>query len=115
MVQNANIYNYGLNISTLIIYTCISNTLFNSHIKESIEKLSNISKNISDNKFTFDQIKNLPVPVQRYFKYSLEEGQHYLSYVKLKHEGHFRQNENQKWMNFKGEEYFTSKNLDWYG
>ena len=72
-------------VSTLIIYTGIPNALFNFHIKENIERLSTISKNISDNKFAFDQIKNLPEPVQRYFKFSLEEGQHYISYVKLKH------------------------------
>jgi len=96
-----------LTVSTLIIYTGISNTLFNSHVKENIERLSTTSKNISNTKFAFDQIKNLPVPVQRYFKYSLEEGQHYISYVKLKHEGQFRQNENQKWMPIKGEEYFS--------
>ena len=91
--------------------------MFNSHIKESIDKLSSLSKNISDNKFTFDQIKNLPPPVQRYFKYSLKEGQHYMSYVKLNHEGQFRQNENQKWMPIKGEEYFSieQSGLLWVG
>ena len=72
-------------VSTLIIYTGIPNALFNFHMKENIERLSTISKNISDNKFAFDQIKNLPEPVQWYFKFSLEEGQHYISYVKLKH------------------------------
>ena len=104
-------------MSRLIIYTGISKTLFDSGIKENIQKLYSISKNISDNKFTFDQIKNLPVPVQRYFKYSLKEGQHYISYVKLKHEGQFRQNENQKWMPIKGEEYFSIEKpgLVWVG
>jgi len=76
-------------------------------MKENIGRLFTISKNISDKKFAFDQIKNLPAPVQRYFKFSLEEGQYYSSYVKLKHEGQFRQYENQKWMSIKGEEYFS--------
>ena len=71
-------------------------------MKENIERLSTISKNISDRKFASDQIKNLPATVQRYFKFSLEEGQHYISYVKLKHAGQFRQYENQKWMSIKG-------------
>ena len=104
-------------VSTLIIYTGISNALFNFHMKENIERLSTISKNISDKKFAFDQIKNLPAPVQRYFKFSLEEGQHYISYVKLKHEGQFRQYENQKWMPIKGEEYFSidQPGLVWVG
>lgn len=100
-----------------MIHTRTSIMLFKSHIKENIEKLASISKNISYNKFTFEQIKDLPIPVQRYFKYSLEEGQHYISYVKLKHEGQFRQNENQKWMPIKGEEFFSIEKpgLVWVG
>ena len=99
------------------MYMGISISLFDSHLKENIEKLSLISKNTSNNQFYFDQIKNLPAPVQRYMEYSLNEGQHSISNVKLKHEGVFRQNENQKWMPIKGEEYFSTEQpgLIWIG
>ncbi len=60
--------------------------------------------------YSFDQLKNLPEPVQNYFQYSLSEGQPYISYVRLKHEGKFRQKPNQKWVPIKGEEYFTLQN-----
>lgn len=76
---------------------------------QQIERLYSTSRNISANTFSPEQIKDLPEPVQRYFTYSLEEGQRYVSYVKLKHAGEFRQNENQKWMPIEGEEYFTTE------
>lgn len=81
----------------------------NSHLKECIKKLYVTSKNTSHNQFSFDQIKSLPSPVQRYFRYSLNEGQHYISDVRLIHDGKFRQNEHQKWMPIKGEEYFSTE------
>lgn len=106
-----------LTLSTVIIYAGISTTLFDSHLKENIKKLFVTSKDISYTQFSFDQIKNLPSPVQRYFKYTLNEGQRYISYVKLIHEGEFRQNEYQKWMPVKGEEYFSTEQpgLIWIG
>jgi hypothetical protein len=87
----------------------ISDMLFNQQIEREVEKLYTISKNVSTKTFSLEQIKNLPEPVQRYFAYSLEENQQYVSYVKLKHTGEFRQDENQKWMPIEGEEYFTTE------
>jgi hypothetical protein len=69
--------------------------------------LKGFSHLISDTVFTYEQIRGLPEPVQRYFKYSVEEGQTYLRYVKLKHNRTFRQDEGQGWMNIEGQEYFT--------
>ena len=51
------------------------------------------------------QIKDLPIPVQRYLKYSLRENQSYISYVRLQHGGEFRASKS--WVSIKGEEYFT--------
>ncbi|WP_148685492.1 DUF6920 family protein [Candidatus Nitrosocosmicus hydrocola] len=83
--------------------------LFNSHLKESIKKLSISSKNTSYSQFSFTQIESLPSPVQRYFRYSLNQGQHYISDARLIHDGEFRQNEHQKWMPIRGEEYFSTE------
>ncbi|WP_148685249.1 DUF6920 family protein [Candidatus Nitrosocosmicus hydrocola] len=83
--------------------------IFNQQRERDIKTLFSTSKDISTNTFSSEQIKDLPDPVQRYFTYSLEEGQHYVSFVKLKHTGEFRQNENQKWMPIEGVEYFTTE------
>jgi hypothetical protein len=62
-------------------------------------------------------LENLPLPVQNYFKFALKEGQRYIQTVTLSHTGNFRQDENQKWFNIKGEEYFTTTppGFVWYG
>ena len=83
--------------------------LFKQQIEREIERLYSASKDVSNKTFSMDQIKNLPEPVKRYFTHSLEEGQHYVSYIKLKHTGEFRQGENQKWMSIEGQEYFTTE------
>jgi hypothetical protein len=75
-----------------------------------INLLFDSSKNISDQVFTYDQLVDLPEPVQRYFKYSLQENQPYISYVQLKHGGQFRISPDQDWMSINGQEYFTTEN-----
>lgn len=57
--------------------------------------------------YTSTMIKGLPAPVQRYFRYALQEGQAYIRRVTLKHGGQFRTSAKQGWKNIRGEEYFT--------
>jgi hypothetical protein len=100
-------------IASAVIYSVstkgIGKNMFGSKIQTDINRLYGSSKNISENTFTLDKTSNnLPEPVQRYFKYTLQEGQHYISYIILKHNGTFRQNEGQGWMPINGQEYFTT-------
>ncbi len=76
-----------------------------SHPEKEVKRLFDASEDISDRVYTLDKLKGLPKPVQRYFKFSLQENQRFLSYARLKHGGEFRPKE--KWMQIKGEEYFT--------
>ena len=87
----------------------IGENMFGGQNQKEINRLYAGSKNISQNTFTHDKISSLPEPVQRYFKYALQEGQHYISYIKLKHNGAFRQDEGQGWMPIDGQEYFTTE------
>jgi hypothetical protein len=49
------------------------------------------------------------MPVQRYFKYVLKEGQSYISYVSLLHDGQFKTGLDKGWTDIKGEQYFTTE------
>jgi hypothetical protein len=89
-------------------YLAIGNTMINRQMEDHVYRLFASSENMSDKIYALDQLKGLPEPVQRYFKYSLEEGKHHISYVKAKHGGTFRQNEGQAWMPIEGQEYFTA-------
>jgi hypothetical protein len=84
--------------------------MFNQQVEKEVKRLFTNSKDISEIRYSVKQITNLPDPVQRYFKYSLQENQYYTAYVKLKHEGTFRQSQGQGWMPIVGQEYFTIEN-----
>jgi hypothetical protein len=88
----------------------LGNMTFKRQIRREIEALFSSSMDISK-RFTYDQLSGLPEPVQRYFRFSLEDGQDYISYARLKHGGTFRQSEGQGWMPIRGEEYFTAHKL----
>lgn len=88
----------------------VGEIMFRSQVEQEIENMfASSENNISDQIFTHEQLEGLPEPVQRYFRYSLEEGQGYISYVRLKHGGTIRQSAEQGWMPVTGEEYFTAQ------
>ncbi|MGC8858839.1 MAG: DUF6544 family protein [Ignavibacteria bacterium] len=82
----------------------IQKFIFNRYIRQ----LFSNSPMVSSIKFSYTQIENLPEPVKKYFKLVLKEGQPYISYVRLKHNGYFRTKPNGKWVQIKGQEYFTA-------
>jgi hypothetical protein len=67
------------------------------------------SKNISHQSFHKSQLTGLPAPVQRYFNYTLKEGQPFISYVSMKHKGFFKTGFDKGWINIKGEQYATTE------
>ena len=80
-------------------------TKFNKQVKE----LFSQSKNISNQKFSYQQLAGLPEPVQRYFKHVLKVGQPYISYVRLQHDGQFKTDLKKDWVRIEGEQYFTTE------
>jgi hypothetical protein len=77
---------------------------FNKQVKQLFAE----SKSISNKKFSFQQVEGLPEPVQRYFKHVLKDGQPYISYIRLKHNGQFKTDLKKDWVNIEGEQYFTT-------
>lgn len=90
------------------ILSMIRSYVTKQDIQKDVKKLFASSKDISSEIYTEDKIKNLPPPVQRYFKFAIPEDQPYISSVRLKHRGHFRLKPEQKWKAIEGQEYFTS-------
>ena len=104
-------------IVILVIAIFIGEIISKLQFAKEIETLFSLSGNISNQAYNPTQIEDLPTPVKRYFNYSLNEGQKYISYLRLKHGGKFRTQPNQKWMTIKGEEYFTAEKpgFVWFG
>lgn len=111
----------GLTLGVVLFVAALSiivgGIMAKSQLEKNVERLFLSSKDISERVYTLEQIKQLPSPVQRYFRYALRENQPYISYARLRHGGTFRLKPEQKWMPIKGEEYFTTQKIGfvWFG
>lgn len=94
-------------IGLFIIGFFIAKMSSSNKFKKEVKQLFALSNNISDRSFHKSQLNNLPEPVQRYFNYTLKEGQPYISYARMKHRGLFKTGLDKDWINIKGEQYAT--------
>lgn len=95
----------GFILQLLIIGRIHLNMQFGKEVKV----LFSQSKNISTQTFHKSQLHNLPEPVQRYFKHILKEGQPYISYARIRHDGQFKTDLKKSWINITGEQYATTE------
>ena len=75
---------------------------------KSVNALFLHAESVSYKTFTYQQLTGLPEPVQRYFKHVLKEGQPYISFIRIKHDGKFKTGLEKDWVDITGEEYFTA-------
>jgi len=99
-----------LSIISIIVIAILTGKIIlsNQHSKE-VAELFSLSGDISNRIFDYHQLDGLPEPVQRYFKHVLKDGQPYISYVRLIHNGQFKTDPKKDWINIKGEQYFTTE------
>ena len=95
----------GLLTLMLIIGRVNLSIQFSREVKELFAQ----SENISNQTFRQQQLYDLPGPVQRYFKHILKEGQPYISYTRITHDGQFKAGLDKDWINIKGEQYATTE------
>lgn len=93
-------------ILIIIIGSEIKNFL---QFKKEVKLLFEQSENISGTTFQSKMIIGLPEPVQRYFNYSLKEGEPLISFMRAKHDGQFKTGIGKKWINIIGEQYATTE------
>ena len=96
-----------LGLLFLILY--LGNERLAVQFRSQVKTLFNQSNANTTQVFHSNLLENLPEPVERYFKYVLKEGQPYINYVRLKHDGQFKTGLDKQWIVIKGEEYFTTE------
>ncbi len=96
-------------IGLLILILIIGKINLAIKFGKQVNELFAQSKSISANQFHKKQLDSLPEPVQRYFNHILKEGQPYISYARIKHDGQFKADLEKGWMNIKGEQYATTE------
>jgi hypothetical protein len=74
-----------------------------------VKDLFSQSNNISEKIFHYQQLAGLPEPVIRYFKHTLSDGQPYISFARITHDGQFKTGLDKSWINIKGEQYATTQ------
>ncbi len=97
-------------VALLLILLVILKVRLSQQFNGEVKQLFARSEIISDKKFSYSQLSGLPLPVQLYFKHVLKEGQPYISYARLMHDGKFKAGLNKKWISIRGSQYFTAGN-----
>ena len=93
----------------LIVILIIGKKVLSIQFNKEVKTLFSQSKNISNKRFNYSQLIGLPEPVQRYFKHVLKNGQPYISYARITHDGEFKPGFDKDWTNIKGEQYATTE------
>jgi hypothetical protein len=75
-------------------------------VNEEVTAMFN-NRNTASSIITDDDLKGLPVPVQRYLRYCRVVGRPRIQAVRLKQTGVFRQKPDGKWGNLEAEQYYT--------
>ena len=96
-------------VAVVVLILIIGRINLSVKFDREVKELFAQSKNISDQLYHKDQLNNLPEPVQRYFRHILKEGQPYISYARIKHDGQFKTDLDKGWINITGEQYATTE------
>jgi hypothetical protein len=96
-------------IGLILIIFIIGKINLSIQFSNQVKTLFSQSKSIAAQQFHKNQLDSLPVPVQRYFNHVLKQGQPYISYARIKHDGQFKAALDKGWMNIKGEQYATTE------
>jgi len=93
----------------LMVLFIIGRINLNIRFYNEVKELFGQSKYISVKTFNYTQLEGLPEPVQRYFKLVLNEGQPYISYARITHNGQFKTGLDKDWIEITGEQYATTE------
>jgi hypothetical protein len=96
-------------LGTIALLIIVPKIILFIKFKNEVRVLFSQSKDISDKTLHYSDLDSLPEPVQGYFKHVFKEGQAYISYVRLKHNGQFKPALDKDWVNITGEQYFTTQ------
>jgi hypothetical protein len=78
-------------------------------VAKEISELITETKSVKARKFYYKDLKGLPAPVQKYFRYVLKDGQEYIRFVEMKASGKFRPPLHKKWLNTSITQYISTE------
>ena len=99
-----------------LLYVDVSSDNFRQKVKREIQQIRRGDAGVRAQVFRYKDLKGLPEPVQRYFKYAMKDGQEYIRSVTLKQDGVFRTKQANRWIPFEAEQHYAtgSPAFVWY-
>ncbi|MFC3560570.1 DUF6544 family protein [Pedobacter jamesrossensis] len=97
---------FYLIIAVLVLYAFMV-LLSNWRYKSQLYRLLSLQDRSAPKFFNFGQLSGLPLPVDKYFRLVLKEGQSYIRTIRLKHSGQFKTALDRPWIPIRGEQYYT--------
>ncbi|WP_435157447.1 DUF6920 family protein [Haladaptatus sp. DFWS20] len=108
MKRNTAVKVLGVSLISTSAIILASKCQFENTVNNWVDELRKTASPIRDQVFAGDNLKELPVPVQRYFDNVLTEGQPYVDFVYLRQRGEFRLGEaKDSWKPFEATQHFT--------
>lgn len=95
-------------LALILIVIILLRINFTRNFEEKINTLFSGIENIPTYHFSYSQVEQLPLPVQKYFKYTLRNNQQIIGCVRLKHKGKFKTAPDKPWKDITGEQYFMT-------
>ncbi len=95
-------------IGFLVIIFIAGKINTSNQFSKEVKELFFQSTTVSNKTFEYEMLSGLPEPVQRYFKRVLKEGQPFINFIRLTHNGQFKTNPNKDFINITGVQYFTT-------
>jgi len=96
-------------IGLIAVILIVGKINLSNQFSKEVKELFTQSEKISDKTFNYEMLLELPEPVKRYFTHVLKNGQPFISYARLTHNGQFKTNQNKEWVKIEGEQYFTTE------
>lgn len=104
-------------LALIVIIIILFRINYSLKFKEKINTLFSSTENVPAYSFSYSQLEQLPLPVQKYIKYAIPANQPYIRCVRLKHKGQFKTATDKPWKDIIGEQYFitSSPGFIWKG
>ena len=95
-------------VVTGVLYVYVSGNKFHDRVNEEVRKVLHSGEG-GTRKFVVRDMKSLPDPVRRYFRYALKDGKSIMDTVRIAMNGAFKMKETDQWIPFEANQYVSTK------
>lgn len=91
-----------------VLYVYVSGNKFRDRVEREVRQISRV-ENSAVRAYMAADLKQLPAPVQKYFRYALKDGQKHVSRVSISLSGTFKMRESDQWIPFEAKQHSETR------